>query len=616
MTTATPTAWQLYATLAPSWTEAGANPFDFVETMLEMLAGAKLHPKPDGNLVGELTLRSWENVREDLTVDLNLPKPRGDARKFWERVPGLLELTRRSLSPVFPILSSKKGEAFARALLQFLVYAPQTGMRRTPLGEFKVPEYLAPLLCRLLGDPDKDALYCPFDSSGWMPLLLAEAGWSVDCELKNAQAARVLLLFAFVGNWKLKAHVADPIREPSWLDGAQLRRFEHSAAITNFGLRLKDESYQDPFQRFPAQFHYGEALQVAHLLAQTRGLSVVVVPESLLFRTAGSERDYKEQLTRRGVVSSVIRLPRNAFAPAANVQSSILALDTKGSKYRDVLFVDASEELSRANGLAGQANRSAQAIARIAAIVAERSQTTCSALAGYEEIAAQDFNISVDRYVRSEKEQLIANVLERSNASELIDVAEIIRPQTISDETSNRGRRFAEISLQDIEPDGSIQRPSKEVSVGDQNRSRAMRQRVQPGDVLLSVRGRIGAVAMVPDSAVDWLAGQAFVILRLRDTSPITPLVLYRYLSSPLGQGVLQSLESGTTVPMISMGDIKKLRILVPTVEEQCEIEKHHEETKKVREKIRGLEELAEALNSRGWPMTKIATPESSSKAG
>jgi type I restriction enzyme M protein len=98
---------------------------------------------------------------------------------------------------------------------------------------------------------------------------------------------------------------------------------------------------------------------------------------------------------------------------------------------------------------------------------------------------------------------------------------------------------FAEILVGDIRPDGSISQPVKRVSVNDRDLTRALRQRVQPGDVLLSIRGRIGAAGIVPEHSGDsdtdeWLAGQSFAILRLRDSSPISSPALYRYLVSPV----------------------------------------------------------------------------------
>ena len=189
-----------------------------------------------------------------------------------------------------------------------------------------------------------------------------------------------------------------------------------------------------------------------------------------------------------------------------------------------------------------------------------------------KDIAAKESNISVDRYVRSEEEQKVERVLGAAKTVELNDIADIIRPQSFPTDQIEQTQTFAEVGLQDIQSDGSITQPAKIVEIDDRSFGKIIRQRLEPGDVLLSARGRIGAVGIVPEikaqeSMAGWLASQAFVILRLRETSPIKPLTLYRYLASPLGRGLLQSLSTGATVPMVSMGDVKKLRIIIPTDE-------------------------------------------------
>jgi hypothetical protein len=215
-------------------------------------------------------------------------------------------------------------------------------------------------------------------------------------------------------------------------------------------------------------------------------------------------------------------------------------------------------------------------------------------------------DISVDRYVRSDEAQRVAEVIDSAQAVvALNDIAEIIRPQSFPSEGGDRVARFAEVGLQDIEPDGQIRRPAKRTEIDEAIIGRILKQWLAPGDVLVSVRGRIGAVGMVQEAEPDeevagWLASQAFVVVRLRETSLVSQLTLYRYLASPLGQGLLQSLSTGTTVPMVSMGDMKRLRIMVPTAKEQREIEAQYARLRKLRDQIRKLEALTEELGPFG----------------
>ncbi|HEX5958364.1 MAG TPA: N-6 DNA methylase [Hyphomicrobiaceae bacterium] len=585
----------------------GVSPLQGVEAALEWLAYRSLSDEGRVSPIkGELTGQRWEEVCSALTDALSLPSHIESSASFAHRMPGLFEHTRRIADALAPDISRKSGSSIMSAILAFMMRAPQTGLRRTEVGAYVWPEYLAELFPALLGKPTGKPVYVPYDSSGWLPLLLAESGWAVDTEIRNKQIARIFGLFGYLAGWKLTAHVGDPLYAPSLRDGDRLTRFANAAAILTFGLRVRDGF--DPYNRFPVRMLHGEARQIAHLLAQSKGRVLAIVPEGFLFRAAGGERDYKEHLIRGGILAAVIRLPRGALAPFTQIQTSMLVLESEGRKSADVLFVDASDELAPKDDRRRHADR--DPVAQVASMVDRRRPTEISVLAEYDAIAAQDFNISVDRYVRSDEVQRVAEVIERAQTVELSDIAEIIRPQSFPSEGGERVARFAEVGLQDIEPDGQIRRPAKRTEIDEAIIAKILKQRLAPGDLLVSVRGRIGAVGMVQEAPPDdevagWLASQAFVVVRLREISPISQLTLYRYLASPLGQGLLQSLSTGATVPMVSMGDMKKLRIMVPTAKEQREIESQYEKLRKLRDQIRKLEALTEELNAAVWPMTR-----------
>jgi restriction endonuclease S subunit len=77
----------------------------------------------------------------------------------------------------------------------------------------------------------------------------------------------------------------------------------------------------------------------------------------------------------------------------------------------------------------------------------------------------------------------------------------------------------------------------------------------------------------VPEGSHAWLASQSFVVLRLRRHSPISnPLVLFRFLSSAMGQSTIQSLKVGSVMAGLQMNDVRRLPILVPPSKAQAKI--------------------------------------------
>ena len=126
--------------------------------------------------------------------------------------------------------------------------------------------------------------------------------------------ARVQALLACIGDWRLEAHVGDPIIRPILCDADGPRQFALCMAVTQFGLRLRNLDLE-PMSLFSEALHFGEARQVLHLLEHTQGVALAVVPDKLLARVRGGERSLKEQLVRDGVLQAVVALPVMVSGP-------------------------------------------------------------------------------------------------------------------------------------------------------------------------------------------------------------------------------------------------------------------------------------------------------------
>jgi type I restriction enzyme M protein len=188
----------------------------------------------------------------------------------------------------------------------------------------------------------------------------------------------------------------------------------------------------------------------------------------------------------------------------------------------------------------------------------------------------------------------------------LDDVAEFYRPQALPKATGSGPKgEFFEVGAADIDEVGLVRRPTKEVIVTPEAVQHARRARLERGDLLLVIKGSVGKVGFVretPDEGV-WLASQSFVILRLRRHGPlIDPRVLHRFLSSELGQTTLQRLRVGMAVPGLQMADIRRLQVMIPSVEDQKEIARDVEALFDLEDRIQAMrEELGERQHSI-WP--------------
>ena len=89
------------------------------------------------------------------------------------------------------------------------------------------------------------------------------------------------------------------------------------------------------------------------------------------------------------------------------------------------------------------------------------------------------------------------------------------------------------------------------------------RTKVKPNDLLLSITGVVGLVAIVPENIGNAYVSQHVAIIRLRDG--INPYFLTNFLACPTGgQYQINKRQYGQTKPGLGLGDIKAIRILVP----------------------------------------------------
>lgn len=143
----------------------------------------------------------------------------------------------------------------------------------------------------------------------------------------------------------------------------------------------------------------GDMAFIMHCLSwlASDGAAAIVCFPGIMYR-GGAEQKIRKYLIDNNFVDAVIQLPSNLFL---NVTISVdIMVLRKNKKDNRVLFVDASGECVKVT----KNNRlSDDNIARIVGAVAERSETAhFSHLAAYDEVAGNDYNLSVSTYVEAE----------------------------------------------------------------------------------------------------------------------------------------------------------------------------------------------------------------------
>jgi type I restriction enzyme S subunit len=95
------------------------------------------------------------------------------------------------------------------------------------------------------------------------------------------------------------------------------------------------------------------------------------------------------------------------------------------------------------------------------------------------------------------------------------------------------------------------------------------RSRVRAGDVLISIKGTIGRVGLVPPHYIGNISRD---LARVRPIEHISPAFLIHLLRSPVGQKMLELARVGTTRAELSIAPLKRINFSFPSKTEQDEI--------------------------------------------
>jgi hypothetical protein len=479
---------------------------------------------------------------------------------------------------------------------------------------------LAAFLCRLAGVTAGTRVYVPFDASFNIALHAAAMGAKVYAQFESQALVDCIRSVNLVLGTNIEVRAGDPVRDNKW----DHETFDVAAALLQFGVRgqeAPDERGPHNHVRFPEKNpHYGEVLQVRRIQAQVAGRAVVVAPAKLIARTAAREYNFKRSLVDTDELTMVIGLPPKVIKTDDGAPV-VLVLETRPLGHRSenprVLMVDAAEEVFSAGP--GQGGAVPRLTPEVLLATLDGAPVPYKArFVQHADCAALDFNLTPGRYVVSEVRERVLKALSNVETLPLKDIADVIRAQALQPLASDSGAaRYFEITLADVGADDYVQEPQGEPSpLG--RAAVAEQQTVKPGDVLLVAKGSVGRAALVPDvsQSKPWVANQTLVILRLKEfvfrkkagrtepeKNPIHPVVLLRYLTSPMGQALLAERAGAGPSPFLQKKDIESLDIPIPTPAETERVLRADEAIREKHRLIRQLQAEAESELSSLWAL-------------
>lgn len=286
-------------------------------------------------------------------------------------------------------------------------------------GEFYTPPEVSELLARLMDPQDGEEVCDPACGSGSLLLkcgrLIRERSGMRRYALYGQEAigstwALAKMSMFLHGEDNHRIEWGDTIRNPKLLAGdTRLRRFDVVVANPPFSLDKwgYESAENDRFGRFRrgvpprAKGDFAFILHMVETMNPRTGRMAVVMPHGVLFR-GGAEGAIRRKLVEENLLDAVIGIPEKLFY-GTSIPAAVLVF-RKDKADDKVLFIDASRGFQP--GKNQNLLRETDLERILTTYAARHAVEKYASLAAPGEIAEQDYNLNVARYVDSTRAAL------------------------------------------------------------------------------------------------------------------------------------------------------------------------------------------------------------------
>ena len=336
------------------------------------------------------------------------------------------------------------GRAYEYLIEQFADDAGKKG------GEFYTPRMVVKLIVELLAPTEGMRICDPTAGSGGM---LIECAHHIERKGGNPRNLTLHGQEKNLGTWAIckmnmllhglpdaRIEKGDTIRDPKLVHEGELLLYDRVIANPPFSLDEwgRDVAENDGYGRFrfgvPPKTK-GDLAFVQHMVAVLNGTGRlgVVMPHGVLFRGSAEGR-IRQGLLEEDIFEAVIGLAPNLFY-GTGIPASILVLnrDKPAARKEKVLFIDASRKFEEGSNQNRLRDRDIEHVTHTFHTYADVEKY--ARVVPLAEIAQNDWNLNISRYVDTSEEE------------ERIDVAEAVRKlRELGARTCNGGSYYESVS--------------------------------------------------------------------------------------------------------------------------------------------------------------------------
>jgi len=573
----------------------GAIPADqALEAVLDVLLWARWVPASDGVLIGYFdAMRSlaaadeWSSIQKAIAErsGTSLPSP-ADTNRLE---PESLERLRGTLLPVARALNSGdhlQCKAVIEAISELKV-SNRSG------GELGCSAAMGGFWEALLAFHPGDAVACLF------PMGVAAApflGMDHALLLSSANPSQARWVLGLLSLYPQEMNLQSIADQDQW---------PVAIAAPPWGEKTRELLIDDPWLPpspldCPSAIRDSEARRVFAAHQRCSGTTYALVSPGIGFRTSKDLEYFREELVKKNWLDAVIALPSGANA-ATNLEGLLLVLKQDRAPGAPIQMVAAHDLLNPTKERTTRQAWNSTGSKELAQLLNDRSKNSHARLIAAEELEANGFSFQVSRYLHSEADLMLQRYLDSRTRVQLGDLAEIRRPVASLGRQEDDGIEVREVTPGDIDDSGQLRQGSKRIRLPEAALAKGRQQLLEPGDVLLSIKGGLGRVAVVQDLEHPTVPGQAFCVVRLRPNAPLTPAALVQYLRSAVGQTLLNKAGQGTAVAFVPMGEVKSLPVVIPHPSELQRAEAVEQESVALSREVEELSRRLQRLSRQGW---------------
>jgi type I restriction enzyme M protein len=308
-------------------------------------------------------------------------------------------------------------------------------------GEFYTPQQVSNVLAQLVtvGKDKLKSVYDPTCGSGSLLLRVAKqvkevaAFYGQEMNPTTYNLCRMNMIMHDVHYKRFDIKNEDTLERPQHLD----QRFEAIVANPPFSAKwsasplfMSDDRFSNYGKLAPSsKADFAFVQHMVHQLADN-GTMALVLPHGVLFRGAAEGHIRKYLIQDRNYLDAVIGLPANIFY-GTSIPTCILVLKKERFHKDDILFIDSSQHFEKVKT---QNYLREEDINKLIDTYKNRTaEDKYSHVAQLTEVAENDYNLNIPRYVDTFEEEEPVDLATVSNALKAIDTDMATTDASIAD---------------------------------------------------------------------------------------------------------------------------------------------------------------------------------------